>query len=222
MKTLRSAFVVTKILTAETRWRCEGGSSFIATCIEAWVLKSYLHMKATTSMQIRKAKASFANAGGSRGVLDIVQCKLAAGQECPVSVKTDQDTSTSPRHLLDYAGTLPGAVRCPQHKSKTTAETGMFPVRCTGILRSKRTVTQPVSMSKPSTRQNCILYAVSLMARNKCGASHPTRSMTRPSKAALEATSHSLQAHDKLLSREQALYQGNSAGCPSCSTCKAS
>lgn len=100
-------YVMSRKLTIETLWWCQGSNTLIATFVEAWILKAYLHTAALTSAGARV----YFNKAMSRSMPRIARCTLPVVQVSLVFAEADLGTDTDQQCHPGYAGTLPATER---------------------------------------------------------------------------------------------------------------
>ncbi len=96
-------YVMQRKLTIKTMWWCQGSNTLIATFVEAWVLKAYLHTAASTSAGARV----HVNKAMSRSMPGTARCTLPAVQASLVFAESDLGTDTDQQCHLGCADTLP-------------------------------------------------------------------------------------------------------------------
>ena len=100
-------YVMSRKLTIEILWWCQGSNTLIATFVEAWILKAYLHTAALTSAGARV----YFNKAMSRSMPRIARCTLPVVQVSLVFAEADLGTDTDQQCHPGYAGTLPATER---------------------------------------------------------------------------------------------------------------
>lgn len=169
----------------------------IATFVIAWILKTYLQLKPDLSDRVKNIDSSVHILSESKHLvlssvsLSLNQCPLPL--RCLIRIEIQQISSARTMLVLNLcitqASYLYTSCAAVATHSRTILQNAVGDWQC----HREDTVTQAVSVFMPNTRQNCMTYAGSLIARSSCGTSQPTNSITRAKSAAKAATSHSLQ-----------------------------